>query len=66
LKGHNIKYDFKMHGYVELEPEINKVIDSCRRRVDTGTIETQVKPPRVRQLKQERGSNSEATSGSWC
>jgi KRAB domain-containing zinc finger protein len=69
LKGHNVKYDFKLHGYAELDSTINKVIDSCRRRMNTGEIEVQMKPPRVRQVvKQEKRSSNtmESASGSWC
>jgi hypothetical protein len=29
LKQHNIKYDDKLHGYIEQDPNIFKIIDEC-------------------------------------
>jgi hypothetical protein len=32
LKQHNVEYNVRIHGYIEQDPEIHKIIDGCIRR----------------------------------
>jgi hypothetical protein len=46
LKQHDVAYDVKIHGYIELDPDIHKIIEGCVRKTGYVNANTSRKDPK--------------------